>query len=210
MPKPTLIAAVAIAALAAAGVVAAAPPSLTLKAAPTLVAYGQTSTLTGTLSTGKSGQTVTVEGQECGKTAFSKVATATTGAGGAYSYAAKPSLNTSYRTRSKNATSPTVVVNVQPALRLRKLATRKFSIQLSAAQSFVGKFVYFQRYTATRKWRNVRKVTLTSVKAGTAPTQISSAVFRAKVASRVKVRALLPKPNAAPCYVAALSNTTRS
>jgi hypothetical protein len=48
------------------------------------------------------------------------------------------------------------------------------------------------------------------VKAGTAPTAVSSAVFTGKVKSRVKVRVLLPKPNTGSCYLPALSNTTRS
>ena len=210
MRKPTLTAAAAIAALTAAGVVAAAPPSLTLKAAPTVVGYGKTTTLSGTLSTGKSGQTVTVESQECSKNTFTKVATVTTGANGAYSYVAKPNLYTNYRTRAKSATSPMAALSVQPALRLRRLAARKFSIQVSAAQSFVGKFVYFQRYTKTKKWRNVTTVTLRTLKAGTAPTQISSAVFRPRVAPRAKVRALLARPSASPCYLPAVSNITRS
>ncbi|MGB2953236.1 MAG: hypothetical protein WBB74_07565 [Gaiellaceae bacterium] len=205
------VAIAAIAAFSVAGVVTAAPPSLTLAASPTTVSYGATSTLSGTLSSHKSGQTVTVEGQECGKTAFAKVADVTTGANGVFSYPAKPTLNTMYRARAKSATSPTVQVSARPVLQLRRLAARKFSIAVNAAQSFVGKFVYLQRYRAgTKKWTNVSRVTLKTLKAGAAPTQISSAAFRVKVAARVKLRALLPRASAQPCYLDALSNTIRS
>ena len=54
-----------LAALSAAPV-AAAPPTLTLKASPTVVAYGGTTTLSGVLSTQKTGQNVSIQGQDCG------------------------------------------------------------------------------------------------------------------------------------------------
>src|SRR5438105_1665111 len=135
---------------------AAAPPTLTLKAAPTVVAYGGSTTLTGVLSTKKAGQAIDIQGQDCGQNAFKKVATATTTTGGAFSSAVKPTLNTNYQAKNKGATSPMVAVKVTPLLSLQKLSLGKFKVSVTAAQSFVGKYVVFQRLGNT-KWVTLKK-----------------------------------------------------
>src|SRR6266446_9373768 len=101
--------------------VAAAPPTLTVKAAPIIVAYGSSTTLSGVLSTKKAGQAIDIQGQDCGQSAFKKVVTATTTTGGAFSYAAKPTIDTNYQAKNKGATSSAVPIKVAPALTLQKL-----------------------------------------------------------------------------------------
>jgi hypothetical protein len=197
-----------LAALCAAPV-AAAPPSLTLKAAPTVVAYAGASTLSGVLSTQKTGQAVDIQAQECGQTAFKKLASATTTTGGAYSYAAKPTMNTNYQAKLKGATSPAVAVKVAPVLSLKKLSLGKFRVSVTAAQSFVGKYVVFQRFRNT-KWVTLKKVTLASAKTTTTPTQVTSSTFRIKLPARLRVRAILPATQAATCYLPAKSKVIRS
>jgi hypothetical protein len=56
----------------------------------------------------------------------------------------------------------------------------------------------------------LKKVTLKTVATSTAPTQVSSATFRIKLAARLRVRAILPLPQAGSCYLAAKSKTIRS
>jgi hypothetical protein len=197
-----------LAALCAAPV-AAAPPSLTLKAAPTVVTYGGTSTLSGVLSTQKTGQSVDIQAQDCGQNAFKKVASATTTTGGAFSSAAKPTIDTNYQAKLKGATSPMVAVKVAPVLSLRKLSLGKFSVSVTAAQSFVGKYVVFQRLRRT-KWVSLKKVTLAIAKTTTAPTQVTSATFRIKLPARLRVRSILPAAQAATCYLGAKSKVIRS
>ena len=189
--------------------VAAAPPTVTLKAAPTVVAYGGTTTLSGVLSTQKTGQSIDILEQPCGQTAFKKLAAATTTTGGAYSYAAKPTLNTNYQAKNKGATSPTVAIKVAPLLSLKKLALGKFSVSVTAAQSFVGKYVVFQRLRTT-KWVTLKKVTLATAKTTTAPTQVTSATFKIKLPARLRIRAILPATQAATCYLGAKSKVIRS
>src|SRR2546430_17208892 len=87
---------------------AAAPPTVPLKAAPTVVAYGGSTTLTGVLSTKKAGQAIDIQGQDCGQNAFKKVATATTTTGGAFSSAVQPTLNTNHPAKNKGANRPMV------------------------------------------------------------------------------------------------------
>jgi hypothetical protein len=189
--------------------VAAAPATLTLKASPSLVVYGGSTTLSGVLSTQASGQRIDIQGQECGQPAFKKVATVTTTAGGAFTYAAKPTMNTNYQAKQRKVTSATAAVQVAPLLTLKKLARSKFSVSATAAQSFVGKYVVFQRLRRT-KWVSLKKVTLATVTPGTKPTEVSSSTFRIKLPTRLRVRAVLPATQAATCYVGARSKVIRS
>jgi uncharacterized protein YraI len=188
---------------------AAAPATLTLKASPTVVAYAGSTTLSGVLSTLKSGQRVDILGQDCGQGAFKKVTTVTTTTGGAFTYAAKPTMNTNYQAKQKAVTSPTAAVQVAPTLALKKLARNKFSASVTAAQTFVGKFVVFQRWR-TSKWVSLKHVTLTTLTQGTKPTEVTSATFTIKLPTRLKIRAFLPAAQAATCYLPTKSKVVRS
>ncbi len=188
---------------------AAAPPTLALKASPTVVAYAGSTTLSGVLSTLKSGQRVDILGQDCGQGGFKKVTTVTTTTGGAFTYAAKPTMNTNYQAKQKAVTSPTAAVQVAPTLALKKLARNKFSVSVTAAQTFVGKFVVFQRWR-TSKWVSLRHVTLTTLTHGTKPTEVTSATFRIKLPTGLKIRAVLPAAQAATCYLPTKSKVVRS
>jgi hypothetical protein len=148
---------------------------------------------------------------ECGKTAFTKVATITSVANGAWNWVTKPALNTVYRASWKNAKSAQPTEKVSPAVTLRRLRVGRFSTTVTAAQSFVGKYVVLQRYVrARRAWKTVKRVTLRTVKPGAAPTMISSAGFRARVARRTQLRALLLQAQAGSCYTAARSRTIKA
>jgi hypothetical protein len=189
--------------------VAAAPPSISLKAAPTVVTYGGTTTLSGVLSTQKTGEAIDIQAQACGQNAFKKTATVTTTAGGAFSYAAKPTENTNYQAKLKGSTSAAVTVKVAPIVTLRKRALGKFSVSVTAAQSFAGKYVVFQRLRRT-KWVSLKKVTLATAKTTTAPTQVTSATFRIKMPAGLRIRAVLPATQAATCYLGTKSKVIRS
>jgi len=189
--------------------VAAAPPALTLKVAPTVVVYGGSTTATGVLSTKKTGQAIDIQAQDCGQNAFKKVATATTTTGGAFSAAVKATINANYQAKNKGATSPTVAVKVTPLLSLQKLSLGKFKVSVTAAQSFVGKYVVFQRLRKT-KWVTLKKVTLATVATTTAPTQVTSSTFKIKLPAKLRVRSILPATQAATCYLPVKSKAIRS
>ena len=203
-----------VGAIAAVGAtpVAAAPPTLTLKASSTVVRYGGSTTLSGALSTGKAGQSVDVQAQECGQNAFKKVTSVNTTTGGAFSVAVKPTINTTYQAKQKGATSPPVAVKVAPLLSVKKnggTTVRRFTVTLTSAQSFVGKYVVFQR-RGSKAWRTVKKVTLTTVAPTTAPTQVTTAKVSVRIARHPKVRVLLPAAQAGTCYLPATSAAVRS
>jgi len=188
---------------------AAAPPTVTLKAAPTVVAYGGSTTLSGVLSTKKTGQAIDIQAEDCGQTTFKKVATATTTTGGAFSYAAKLTIDTNYQAKNKGATSPTVSIKVSPVLSLQKLSLGKFKVSVTAAQSFAGKYVVFQRLRNS-KWVTLKKVTLATAATATAPTQVTSSTFKIKLPAKLRVRSILPAAQAATCYLPAKSKVIRS
>ncbi len=195
--------------------VAGAPtPAISLQAAPRVVTYGGSVTLSGQLSNGQTGQTLTVLAMECGSTAFKQVATTTTTANGAYTVSVRPLKNTTYELRLRNSRSADVVVKVRPKLALRKLSRGRYSVKAFAAESFAGKAVLFQRYVrSTGRWITVKTALL---KAGPTvtlpinPTTVSQAVFRARVKARLRVRAIMTQAQAGSCYVAGRSNAILS
>lgn len=185
-------------------------PGISMKGSPAQVGYGGTLTLSGSVSSGAAGENVNVDAMQCGTTTFTRVASARTAAQGAWSSAVKPTMNTSYRASWKNTTSVPLAAKVSPAVSLKRVRAGRFTASVTAAQSFVGKYVVLQRYApARRAWKNVKRVTLRTVKAGTAPTQISSAGFRARGTRRARLRLLLTQPQAGACYAASRSAAIR-
>ena len=122
----------------------------------------------------------------------------------------KPAMNASYRSGWKNAQSAPFAAKVAPAVSLKRVRAGRFTASVTAAQSFAGKYVVFQRYVrAKRTWKTVKRVTLKTAKAGTAPTMITTAGFRARGTRGARLRLLLTQPQAGACYVAARSAAIR-
>jgi plastocyanin len=198
--------------------VAAAPATLTAGPSPRVLDYGATTTIAGTLSTGQANQRVDVLAQACGDSAAKAIATVTTGAGGAFTYQTQPTINTSYQVRFGNGasavTSPLAAVSARPLVTLRRNAAHRFTAQVTAGQSFVGKAVRFQRWIQRKHhWQTVKTVFLGSRHAASAPLKgstVSAVTFGAPLVRRLKVRAVLQSGQAGPCYIAATSRTIRS
>jgi plastocyanin len=196
-----------------------APATVTLAPSPRVTTYGGAATLSGALSTGQANQKVDVLAQACGENASKVVATVTTTTGGAFTYKAQPPLGTSYQARYKPATGPAVTsavgaVSIRPVLTLRRVARFRFSAKVVSAQSFVGKAAVVQRYvTARRKWVTVKTVFFKTRAAATTPlpgSTVSSVAFKLRMRKGLKMRAILPPGQAAPCYATATSPTIRS
>lgn len=189
----------------------AAADSLTIAAKPQVVVFGGKSTLSGTLSNQKVGENVEVLATACGQNAASKVATVQTTTAGAYTAAVQPLQNTLYTAKVKNTSSKSVSVKVKPRLRLSKIAARRYSLRVSAAQSLAGKYGTFQRFNGTlRRWIAIQRVLLRTNATGVAPTVISSAVFRSTIKLGSRVRVILPQLQVGSCYLPGLSNTIYS
>jgi plastocyanin len=178
---------------------------------PTAVIYGGKTTLAGVLASQLAGQSLQVLAQACGATAPATVTTITSGTGGAFSYQAQPSKATAYSVKAKNLTSAVAIVKVLPRLQLRKAGSHRFTLRVSAAQTFAGKYAAFQRYRSSlKRWVRVRRVLLKASTSGVAPTVVSTAKFRSGIKARQRVRVTLGQKQVGSCYAAGRSNTIRS
>jgi plastocyanin len=192
------------------GTVTVAPPLVSSFRAPAKVRYGRKATVTGTLVSKQAGTALKVFAQQCGETKATQVATITSGTGGTFSYTAAPLMATAYTVTSKNLSSPAATVKVVPVVRLARAGKHRYAVRISAAQSFAGKFVSFQRYrTSVKHWRGVKRVLLHANSTGVAPTVVTTAKFRSSL-RRVRVRVVLTQKQAGACYLAGISNSVRS
>ena len=194
------------------GTVTVAPALVTgFAAKPNAVVFGGKLTLAGTLASQQSGQSLQVVAQQCGATAPTTVATITTTTGGAFTYQAQPLKKTGYSVKLRNATSSVVTARVLPRLQLSKVARHRYRVRVSAADSFAGKRVGFQRYRpALKRWRGVKGVLLKASSTGVAPTVVSQATFRSAIAARQRVRVVITQKAVGACYAPSHSNTIRS
>jgi hypothetical protein len=201
-----------IAAAALASAASAASPPLTLASSAPTVVYGKSVTLSGVLTPPKANQQITVQALACGTTKSVALARVKTAANGSYSTTASPAVATSYQASQKATQSAPVMVNVKPIVAIKRVKRGSFTATVAAGTDLKGKTLLFQRYATVRKrWVQVKKVTLTTSVPGPAkPTVIASAPFKAKVARRARVRLVISKAQAAPCYVTATSNVVRN
>lgn len=188
--------------------VRAAAGTVSIVARPQTVVYNAASTLSGVVSTRQANERVAVQSQACGTTTFSPVSTVTTTTGGAWTLAVRP-LKTSVYQAQWRGSSARATVTVRPRVTLRKLTGGRFAVRVLAAQGFGGKVAVLQRYhVPTASWVRVRYVTL-RVLGGTAPTVISGATVRARIAAGTRVRAVIGAAQVAPCYALGRSNVVR-
>jgi len=191
--------------------VTAPPDSLTLAAKPLLLIFGGKVAGTGTVSTAKAGESVDVLAQQCGATSAQKLATVQTTTGGAYTFSASPIANSVYTTQLRKAVSTAMTVRVRPLMKLTRVAAHRYSLKVTAGESFAGKYVSFQRYNGTTKrWVAVKAVPLKASKAGVAPAVVAVASFRSTIKTGLRIRTTMAQAQVGTCYAAGLSNTIRS
>jgi plastocyanin len=191
------------------GTVTVTPPLVSSFKAPAKVRYGGKATLSGTLVSKQAGISLKVFAQQCGAAKATQAATITSGTGGAFTYAAAPLMLTTYTVTSKNLSSPAATVKVVPVVRLSRPGHRRYAVRISAAESFAGKFVSFQRLRLGH-WRGVKRVLLHTNSTGVAPTVVTSAKFRSSLKRGIRVRVVLTQKQAGACYLPGISNTIRT
>jgi plastocyanin len=191
--------------------VTAPPDSVTVAVKPLLVAFGGKVAGSGTVSTQRAGENVDVLAQQCGTTTPQKLLAAQTTTGGAYTFAAAPSANTTYTTKLRNATSNAVLVRVKPGLKLTRVAAHRYSLRAVSAESLAGKYVGIQRYNATkRRWVALKLVALKVGKPGVAPAIVTTAAFRSTLKTGLRMRAAMTQAQVGTCYAPTLSTAIRS
>lgn len=191
-------------------VIAAQPPkSIALDRGQSLVVYGGTVRLFGSLANGQVGDTVTIEEHRLPSfngLAIRTVATVQTAADGSFSAVVRPESHTLYKATTGQTESNTVAVSVRPRLSLSRIARHRFALRATAARSFIGRYGVLQRWNSSRHlWITKQRVFFTRALQSVSPTVTSLAVFRTRFGG-ARIRVLVPRGQVGPSYVAATSN----
>jgi plastocyanin len=173
------------------------PPAVALTTTAAIVTFGEVAPLSGTVSTGKANETVTIFGRQIDQPSFVQVATVLTGPGGTFTYNAAPQIQTAYQARFKTSVSAELSVLVRPKLRFLGSA-RYLSVRVLAARSFAGHFVVLQRRTGAG-WISVRVYRLGKRSGRVFAVPRHAGLYRVALNSR----------QAGPGYLASLSGTQR-
>jgi plastocyanin len=141
-------------------VVKGPPPSVSLALSVPIVVFGTQTTLAGTISTGAANQTVELIAQPYGQPSPSQLALLKTGPGGTFSFVVTPSIYTTYTARWNNVSSPSVVVQVAPHVRLLAGGNGYMKASISSPVPLWHRHVYLQRLSQFGQWVNIANLTL--------------------------------------------------
>jgi plastocyanin len=158
------------------------PPAVTIGVSLPIIVYGQQVSLSGTVSSGNSGERVTIFQQPYPQGSFAEMTTVLTTTNGAWNLVLSPSpkILTQYQARWNGRTSITVGVQVRPRIRL-SYRNGKFKTIVQSATSHAGRSVQAQRLSRFGQWVTLKKVRLGGK---------SSAVFRLRLPkgkSRIRI-----------------------
>ena len=194
-------------------VAAKAPKSLALDTSQSVVAYGGSVTLTGSLANGQAGESVTITEHRVpslGGLQVRALTTVQTAADGSFNVDVRPLIHTIYKASTGQTGSNAVSVQVRPRLSLLRIGFHRFAARVVAVRSFVGRYGMLQRWSArTQRWTSVRRVFFTRAFTTVSPTVVSSAAFRARLGG-ARIRVLIPRSQTAPGYLMAFSNLARA
>jgi len=124
-----------------------------------IVFYGDQVTVSGTVSNAKANEPVLILAEPYGSSA-QQVAILMTGAGGAFTYTATPTILTNYSATWKGAASQKVTVQVRPHLTLSRTSRTRLSARITSTKSFARHFIYLQRRSSFGQWVTVEKLRL--------------------------------------------------
>jgi plastocyanin len=180
-------------------VVTGPPPEVTIGAAVPIVNYGDTTTVSGQVSNGQVGQTVTLYAQQYGVPSFTLIATMLTGANGVWSTSVKPSLLTAYQAHWRSTISANILVSVRPHIAFSVSRRGRAAVKVRAARSMAGRKVYIQRFTRFHEWVKLRRVILNAN---------SAKLYRLHLKrGRYVLRAYMTINQAGPGYLDGISRT---
>jgi len=190
-----------------------APKSLALDTSQSVVAYGGSVTLTGSLANGQAGESVTITEHRVpaiGGLQVQAVTSVQTAADGSFNVDVRPLIHTIYKASTGQTGSNAVSVQVRPRLSLARIGVHRFAARVVAARSFVGRYGMLQRWSGrTQHWTSVRRVFFTRAFTTVSPSVVSSAAFRARLGG-ARIRVLIPRSQTAPGYLMAFSNLARA
>jgi hypothetical protein len=188
---------------------------VTIAARPSIeTGDGRPLTVFGSVENAGAGEAVDIQAKDCRQQFFRGVAGATTREGGAWSTTMPPSgITTTLRAVWKDTASAPITVRARPRVELRpppRGAERRFRVIVVAKAQFWRKRVLIQRFDRRLGvWTSVKSVVLTETGGGGAYVA-TEAKFRATLPKRTLIRAVFPRSQARPCYLAGYSNLLRT
>jgi len=131
---------------------------VTINSAQSTVVYGGLAILSGVVTSGLSGQHVTLESEAFSGSAFTGFAAITTAAGGSWSYSVQPSARTTYEAVANGGTSSPLVVSVRPAVYVTLVSGGRIATHVTAGISFADHVLQLQRFSQGNwvQWKQVR------------------------------------------------------
>jgi plastocyanin len=176
------------------------PPAVTIGASLPIVVYGQQVSLSGAVSSGMSGEKVTIYQQPYPQASFAELTTVLTTTNGAWNLVLSPSprILTQYQAKWNGRSSVNVGVQVRPRIRLF-YRNGRFTTIVQSATSHAGRSVLAQRLSRYGQWVTLKRVRLGGK---------SSAVFRLKLPKgRSRIRIAMSVNQAGAGYLAGYSPT---
>jgi plastocyanin len=179
-------------------VVRGLPPALTLAINNPIMVWGAGEMkLSGTVNSGRTGETVTLFGQPYGVASPVQLGVVQTVANGAFEFQLHPTILTSYTAQYRGAASQPVTVQVRPRITLLPGKRGWFLTRVQADRSYAGQWVYLQRRNQFGQWVSIQRFTLG---------RLSGKLFRVP-RTRGTYRIFLTVNQAGPGYLESWSGT---
>lgn len=200
----------ALPALAVVAIASAQSRVATLEARPTKLGATQNALLTGGVSSGRNGESLTLQAKPCGTSSFRNLFAFRTGPGGRWQREYGPGVNTVLRVRWGKTFSREVTVRQAPLVQLDQTSAGEFEVGVGSAGMMWRKRVEIQQRTGGR-WVRLRSVVLTETYSTPGYSGVwTDADFRLSVPPGTQLRAVLTAAQAKPCYLGSVSNPVRT
>lgn len=188
-----------------------APAAVTISVRPTIDGRQGPLVVSGSVTSGKEGEKVTVQFKQCGlfPTQFRDHAEVLTEEGGGFSMETGVGANGVLRALSGGDTSNEVPVQARPDVRLSPRPPKKYEAYVVDQRSFWRRQVLIQRFDRKRgAWVLVKKLRLVNQENAGGGVFIWSSTdeFAMKVPKGTTIRAVLPLAQAKPCHIGGYSN----
>jgi len=176
---------------------------VTLQARPIVVTSGIRVTLFGSVDNGRAGEEVQIQAKNCGRDFFRVVAGAITIEGGEWStFYFGATINQTLRAVWRDATSQEVPIRRRASVNLQRRSGARFEVGVYG-RSVWRKRVFVQRFDRRLgTWQEVKTVVLTEDDGSSA-----LATFTVRLSNGTRIRAVFPRSQSGPCFLAGTSNT---
>jgi hypothetical protein len=176
---------------------------VTLQARPIVVTSGIRVTLFGSVDNGRAGEDIKIQAKDCGRDFFRVVAGAITKEGGEWStFYFGATINQALRAVWRDATSQEVPIRRRASVSLRERSGARFEVRVYGRPVW-RKRVFVQRFDRRLgTWQAVKTVVLTEDEGSTA-----LAAFTVRLSKGTRIRAVFPRSQSGPCFLAGTSNT---